>query len=199
LRSIRHLLLREWETSLGEALTDRPLGRRAIASALLFWRQGTRAEQSYQMLDVAAYARLCQDKLRWIGVAGRCMLRSLRAEEAGAFELAYALFLQALQCIDDAGDAQADRRSRGQSVAQSLGTWDGALLRAAPYLAHRAVEIAAQAGFGKLAEQFRGLLEVVEGWVPVVAPIQSELQGQILAMELEQSVIAWHVAKHGDM
>src|SRR6185295_7349878 len=151
------LLFQRWALALEEAAGDAALARGVIADATARWRLGTADErrtlsQGQGGTTPAFHAATVARKLDWITAAARTrLLADGEPQRAQQFQRAYQCFLLGLQCIDDVSDDAEDRALRGSGVAAALGCAPGALLRAAPKLVARSVDMANEGGFARLA------------------------------------------------
>jgi hypothetical protein len=190
LLEVRRGLFARWRASLDAATEDPALTAETIADVTNRWRRAVRAERAALRgcdggTAPGTYARIVTDKLRWISAAAMALLISAgQRDRAPLFQRSYDLFLLALQCIDDVNDQQEDRALHGRSVPAALGCTEGALLRAAPKLAARAAEVAAEGRFDRLASW----LATFAAAIPVGRlgdPIADELAAIALAAEID--------------
>jgi hypothetical protein len=189
LLALRDLLFDRWARALGAATGDAALAHDVIDAVASRWQRGTREERAALRRGWARpydYARIVGEKLRWISAAPTALLLSVgQRERATLFQHAYDLFLLSLQCIDDVSDQEEDQRLYGSSVPAALGCSAGALLRAAPKLAARGADLAAEGCFTRLAAWFDTFSRAVAAWSVDGDPVADELEAIALAGEMD--------------
>ncbi|MEO5727233.1 MAG: hypothetical protein ABI134_06065, partial [Byssovorax sp.] len=190
LRRLRRLFLRNWERRLSEATGDSAFARRAIADAVAAWRSGVAMERrafARGTLETAEYANISRRKLRWIATTSRCLLITAGApERAQLFQDVYDCFLFGLQCRDDALDVEEDAAIRGAGLPMLLGYPAGGMVRAAPKIVRRAVELASHGEFHRLSEWMSRWVSDVDRHIPAGIPVQNEIAGMIIAASWDE-------------
>jgi hypothetical protein len=167
LTGIRDQMLAAWTAELGTALGSHAEARGLVDTALRALEQGNSMEQRALQrarldgpgtLSAIEYVQSTCAKLGWFGVAGQGVLLSFgEPRRARALQGVYDTFSVALQCIDDALDAESDERVRGACFPVALGLPPEALLMASKGLLARAARLAGEARFHELGEWLSGM------------------------------------------
>jgi hypothetical protein len=155
LDALAEALLSAWHRALSQALGSTDEASAAVDGALASFARGIEMERgavTRRALQISDYGELVREKSAWVRVSALAMLvRSGQAQRAQAFRVAAELAMMAMQCADDAVDADEDRRRSGTSFPEMLRLPQGALLRAAPMLLRAAHDAAEEGGFNSFA------------------------------------------------
>ncbi len=152
---LRDVLLAGWVESLTRALGDAGTARAVVDSAVAELVEGTRVEDTSlrtRRLTTDVYASQTRSKLRWCSASGRAYVEAREGGPAlDAYRQTFDLFGMAVQCMDDAVDAEEDERLHGVSIPSLLGVADESLLEAARTLIVEAERTSSASGFVALA------------------------------------------------
>lgn len=182
---------RAWFQALSTATRSPRRARAVIGAALRATAMGNRQEQhalelgrchphEVTLSSVEYVSFICQ-KLRWFGASAHALLLSLNEpKRARALREAYDTFSVALQCIDDARDADRDLETRGANFPNALGFPPSGLLAAAPGLVRMASARAAAAHFHELSAWLARVAGTFEQWSIPGNGLQNALVATIL-------------------
>jgi hypothetical protein len=195
---IRDEMLAAWTAELGLALGSPARAHALVGAALRQLEQGNSMERQALSrtrelgpgtLSGAQYVRMTCAKLAWFGVSGHGVLLFLdEPRRARALRDAYDTFSVALQCIDDALDAESDERVRGACFPAALGLPPEALLTASKGLLARAARMAKKARFHELAEWLSNMAGRAAAAYVAGDPLRNALGASVLHAAAEEVI-----------
>lgn len=201
LHALSHALRKAWQDALTQAIGSRTAARTVVDRAFRAFARGIALERqaiSSRLLAPTAYGELTREKSAWVRTAAvlylECTGDTVRAR---AFRLVAELAMMAMQCADDAVDAEEDRQRWGTHFPEMLGLPPAALMRTAPRLLAVAQNVAENTGFVAFAEFLSSHAFLLDERRVSADPFRAEVGAMALSASLLESWPGLEHLEHG--